>query len=57
MSIEPIAVRPAPRCYRRPSTITRIQSRAQIDVSIVLMALTLITAVAVFLLTYRGPFL
>jgi hypothetical protein len=55
MSIEPIGGRPAPRCYRRARTTLRVERRDQIDTSTVLMALTLITAVAVFLLVYRGP--
>jgi hypothetical protein len=35
----------------------RVESRHQIDTSTVLMALTLITAVAVFMFVYRGPLL
>jgi hypothetical protein len=57
MSIEPIGGRPAPRCYRRARTMPRVESREQIDTSTVLMALTLVTAVAVFLLFSRGPLL
>lgn len=57
MSIEPIGGRTAPRCYRRARTMPRVESRHQIDTSTVLMALTLITAVAVFMFVYRGPLL
>jgi hypothetical protein len=34
-----------------------VQSRPQVDGSVVLLALGLVTAIAVFLLTYRGALL
>jgi hypothetical protein len=57
MSIEPIDERRAPRCYCRPSASIAVQSRPQVDGSVVLLALGLVTAIAVFLLTYRGALL
>jgi hypothetical protein len=57
MSIEPMGQRRAPRCYRRPNARTLVQSRPQVDSSVVLLALSLVTAIAVFLVTYRGVLL
>lgn len=57
LSIEPIGERPAPRCYRRPSATAAIKSRTQINGSAVFLALSLATAITVFLLAYRGSVL
>ena len=57
MSINPNCERPAPLCYRRRGATTAAQSRSQIDGSAVLLALSVVTAIVVFLLAYRGPLL
>jgi hypothetical protein len=46
----------APRCYRRPSANVAGQSRVLIE-GTVLLALNLVTAIAVFLAAYRGSLL
>jgi hypothetical protein len=57
VSAEPFYERRAPSCYRRPSARTAMQSRSQVDGNVVLLALSLVTAIAVFLLTYRSELL
>jgi hypothetical protein len=41
MSAEPSYARPAPRCYRRPSAKTAVQSRVQVHGSTILLMLSL----------------
>jgi hypothetical protein len=46
--------RPKPHCYTRASTKAAPQPRVDIYSSAIVLTLTIITGVAVFVLTYRG---
>jgi hypothetical protein len=57
VSLEPFYERRAPRCYRRPRTNTAVERRFQDEGSAVLFALSLLTAITVFVLFFRGSLL
>jgi hypothetical protein len=49
-----VQARPAPRCYVRAKPRTTTKSRADFDEGMVLLLLSVLTAVAAFWLAYRG---
>jgi hypothetical protein len=57
MSIEPIGERSASRCYCRPKAIAAARTQTPIEGSTVVLVLSLISAIIVFLLAYRGSVL
>ena len=57
MSVEPFYGRRAPRCYRRSRPSISVESRFQVEGSAVLLALSILTAITVFLLALRGSLL
>lgn len=55
MSIDHAGMRPAPRCYaQRPTAKAVVQERCEIDCGAILVMMSSLTAVAVFLVSYRG---
>jgi hypothetical protein len=50
----PLRHRPAPRCYTRPVSQVATSSAAEGDTGAALLALSLVTGVAVFAATYGG---
>lgn len=55
MSADHTGMRRAPRCYaRRPTAKAVVQKHPEVDSGAILVMLSSLTAIAVFLLGYRG---